>query len=146
MRSDLICWLWCLLPMSSDIACRVTLLFSKSCLAELCCCVELVLFADGTTVTNLSPGVVNYRLKSFKTIEWGVQELGQAILLLLIIFLKFHSQVSEIWSLPQLDCLQHLSNRALRYYRIGIESPILFEKSIVSVSYQYRNSTTRKYQ
>ena len=36
--------------------------------------------------------------------------------------------------------------RALRYYRIGIESPILLEKSIVSVSYQYRNSTTRKYQ
>ena len=31
--------------------------------------------------------------------------------------------------------------RALRYYRIGIESPILLEKSIVSVSYQYRNST-----
>ena len=39
-----------------------------------------------------------------------------------------------------------VEGRALRYYRIGIESPILLEKSIVSVSYQYRNSTTRKYQ
>ena len=35
--------------------------------------------------------------------------------------------------------------RGLRYYRIGIESPILFEKSIVSVSYQYRNSWAGKY-
>ena len=36
--------------------------------------------------------------------------------------------------------------RALRYYRTGIESPILLEKSIVSVLYQYQHSTTRKYQ
>ena len=35
--------------------------------------------------------------------------------------------------------------RGLRYYRIGIESPIFLEKSIVSVSYQYRNSWTGKY-
>ena len=45
-----------------------------------------------------------------------------------------------------LDQMTSHPTRALRYYRIGIESPILFEKSIVSVSYQYRNSTTRKYQ
>ena len=35
--------------------------------------------------------------------------------------------------------------RGLRYYRIGIKSPIFLEKSIVSVSYQYRNSWTGKY-
>ena len=44
-------------------------------------------------------------------------------------------------------CRQPLStyNRGLRYYRIGIESPILLEKSIVLVSYQYQNSWTGKY-
>ena len=30
-------------------------------------------------------------------------------------------------------------HRDLRYYRIGIKIPILLPKSIVSVSYQYRN-------
>ena len=29
--------------------------------------------------------------------------------------------------------------RDLRYYRIGIKNPILWPKSIVSVSYQYQN-------
>ena len=34
--------------------------------------------------------------------------------------------------------------RALRYYRIGIKNPILLFKSIVSVSYRYRNSRFQK--
>ena len=36
--------------------------------------------------------------------------------------------------------------RGLRYYRIGIENTILLAQSIVSVSYQYRNSQLEKYQ
>ena len=35
--------------------------------------------------------------------------------------------------------------RDLRYYRIGIKITILLSKSIVSVSYQYRNSVLEKY-
>ena len=35
--------------------------------------------------------------------------------------------------------------RGLRYYRIGIETSILLDKSIESVSYQYRNSWAGKY-
>ena len=58
-----------------------------------------------------------------------------------------------VWFLPtnaamrnsRVNMLTLLSVRGLRYYRIGIESPIFLEKSIVSVSYQYRNSWTGKY-
>ena len=69
--------------------------------------------------------------------------------------LVVHTQSKGDWCLYFIASYSHytqklhdilLWSRALRYYRIGIESPILLEKSIVSVSYQYRNSTTRKYQ
>ena len=49
--------------------------------------------------------------------------------------------ISLAWSSQR----RHIYGRGLRYYRIGIESPIFLEKSIVSVSYQYRNSWTGKY-
>ena len=39
----------------------------------------------------------------------------------------------------------YIDGRDLRYYRIGIKNTILLSKSIVSVSYQYRNSVLEKY-